>query len=167
MKKSILAIVMVAAAAAAFVFAGSVYAQTPNPQTPQQPWGGMMGQGFRGGMMGQGFTRGAGPMHDEMVAAFAAKLGLSVDELEKQLEAGKTMAQVAADQGLTAEQFQQVWAEAHAQALDAAVKAGQLTQEQADWMKTRGGGMMGGARGGMMGRGQGANLGCPYATGTN
>ncbi len=117
--------------------------------------------------MGQGYTRGEGPMHDDMVAAFAAKLGISADELEKQLDAGKTMAQVASGKGLTAEQFLQAWTEARAQALDAAVKAGKITQAQADWMKTRGGGMMNGqgrGRGGRMGRGQGVNPGCPYYT---
>ena len=172
MKKTIFALVIVAVVAAAFAFTGPVFAQTPNPQNPQPPFGGMMGQGYRGGMMGQNGTRGEGLMHDEMLAAFAAKLGLTADELEAQLEAGKTLYQVASEKGLTAEQFQALWSEARAAALDAAVKAGKITQEQADWMKTRGGGMMNGGqmgrgRGGMMGRGQAMNPACPYASGSN
>ncbi len=164
MKKLFLALAVIAVLAASFAVVGSVYAQTPNPQAPAQPGYGMgMGRGNRGGMMGgQQFTRGEGFLHDEMIAAFAAKLGISAADLEKQVDAGQTVAQVAAAKGLTAEQFQTLWTEARAQALDAAVKSGRITQAQADYMKTRGGGMMAGG----MGRGRGMNANCPYATTT-
>jgi hypothetical protein len=166
MKKLFLALAVIAVLAASFAVTGSVFAQTPNPQAPAQPgYGAGMGRGNRGGMMGgQQFARGEGILHDEMIAAFAAKLGVSAADLEKQVDAGQTVAQVAAAKGLTAEQFQTLWTEARAQALDAAVKSGKITQAQADWMKTRGGGMMAGGMG--RGRGAGMNANCPYATTT-
>jgi hypothetical protein len=66
--------------------------------------------------------------------------------------------------------------DARTQAIDQAVKAGTLTQAQADWMKTRGGamnngGMMGagqrGAGRGMRGNGTGDPATCPYFNQTN
>ncbi len=161
MKKLIFVAVALAVLAATFTVVGPAFAQTPNPQNPAQPgYGYGMGRGSRGGMGGQQFAHGEGFLHDEMVAAFAAKLGVSVADLEKQLDAGQTVAQIAAAKGLTAEQFQTLWTEARAQALDAAVKSGKITQAQADWMKTRGVGMMAGGM--VRGRGAGMNANCPY-----
>jgi hypothetical protein len=166
MKKFIFVVVALAVLAGSFAFVGSAYAQTPSPQNPTQPgYGTGMGRGNRGGMAGQQSARGEGLLHDEMVAAFASKLGLSTADLEKQLDAGQTMAQVASAKGLTAEQFQTLWTEARTQAVDAAVKSGKITQAQADWMKTRGGGMMNGGMG--RGRGAGMNANCPYNTTSN
>jgi hypothetical protein len=155
MKKFIFVVVALAVLAGSFAFVRSAYAQTPNPQNPTQPGYGLgMGRGNRGSMAGQQFAQGEGLLHDEMVAAFASKLGLSTADLEKQLDASQTLAQVASAKGLTAEQFQTLWTEARTQAMDAAVKAGKITQAQADWMKTRGGMMNGGTRG--------MNANCPY-----
>ena len=170
MKKLVISIAVVAVLAVALVTAGFAFAQTPTPETPTPGSGygqGMMnGQGYRGGMMnGQGNRGGMmgqyaagdqdGPMHDAMIAVFAEKLGLSVDELNARLAKGETMAQIASAQGLTVDQFRTLMTDARSQAIDQAVKDGTLTQAQADWMKQRGGGqMMGGGRG-MRGSGQG------------
>jgi hypothetical protein len=173
MKKLIISLVVVGVLVAALGTAGYVYAQSSTPQTPFGRGMGMgQGRGMRGGMMGagqgQGMVPGSGIMHDEMVAAFAAKLGMSADELDARIDKGETMFQVAASKGFTAEQFTTMMTEARAQAVDQAVKNGKLTQEQADFMKTRGPGQMGGGRGrGGMGQGRTANADCPYATQTN
>jgi len=154
MNKTLLSIVIVAVVAIALGTAGFVYAQAPTPQTPVPGNGygpGMMnGQNNRGGMMGgQGKQRGManqnaagtqdGLLHDDMIAVYAEKLGISVEDLNARL------------------------ADARSQAIDQAVKDGTLTQVQADWMKQRGAGMVNGGRG-MRGNGQGrnANPDCPY-----
>ncbi len=133
-------------------------------------------------MGGRGMTQGTAPragvgggygasaagdpdgfMHDDMIAAFAEKLGISVDDLNARLAKGETMAQIASSKGLTVDQFRTLMTDARNQAIDQAVKEGTLTQAQADWMKQRGAGMMGG-RGMMGGAGQGqfANPNCPF-----
>jgi hypothetical protein len=108
-----------------------------------------------------------------MVAAFAAKLGLKAEDVQASLDKGQTMWQIAQAKGLTAEQFAAAMTEARTAGIAAAVKAGTLTQQQADWMNQRGQGMGAGRngmdpedcpmnngtttttgqRGGMMGRG--------------
>jgi len=163
MKKIILTIVMVTVLGIAFLgTAGYVYAQTATPQAPG--FGpGMGGRGQRGGgMMANGQE---GFLHDEMVAAFASKLGLSASELEARLDKGETMAQIAYSKGFSADQFTAMMTEARAQTVDKAVKDGKLTQQQADWMKQRGAGAVGGGRG-MRGNGQKnfSNTNCPYNT---
>ena len=182
MKKIALSILIVVVVAIALGTAGFVYAQSATPQAPGTGYGyGMMGgQGGRGGMMGGMMgSRGAnaadiedGFMHDEMIAAFAEKLGISVEDLNARLANGETMAQIATSKGLTAAQFRTLMTDARNQAIDQAVKNGTLTQAQADWMKQRGAGMMTMAPGsgaGVGGRGmRGAGLGrnanpdCPY-----
>jgi hypothetical protein len=160
MKKFVIGFVIVAVLAVALGTAGYVSAQAPVPGSGNGT--GMMGG--RGGRMGnQAAGAQTGPLHDEMVTVFAQKLGISVDELNARLAKGETMAQIASSKGLTADQFSTLMTGARAQAIDQAVKNGELTQAQADWMKTRGAGMAGSGRG-MRGNGQGrnANPDCPY-----
>ena len=66
------------------------------------------------------------------------------------------IARVASTLGVTEAKLNEAFAQAHDQALDDAVKAGQLTQAQADWMKQRHAAMAQGGFGpgaGMMGPG--------------
>jgi hypothetical protein len=126
-------IAFLALAAAGLVWAGTAYARTQTPPVPDYPYG-MMGGHYGGfGMMG-GYSGGYGPMHDEMVAALAEGLGLSTEDLEARLEAGETPWEIAASQGLQDEEIANLMSEAHDKALEKAVDAGLLTQEQADWM---------------------------------
>ncbi len=129
MKKWIIVGISIVAlsALAGFAWVGHVFAQSPTPPYPNQPYG-MMG-GY--GMMGAGSY---GPMHVEMVAALADALQLSPDEVQTRMNNGETPWQIAQDQGLTSEQAQQIILDAHDKALDQAVRDGLLTQEQADWM---------------------------------
>jgi hypothetical protein len=108
-------------------------------------------------------------LHDELIAAWAARLNLSVDELNTRLANGETMSQIAASAGISVDQFRSLMSEVRATALDQAVAAGTITQAQADWLKTRGMGSTGAAGRGMRGSGQGqfANPSCPYYTPAN
>ncbi|MFZ6030772.1 MAG: hypothetical protein ACOYYS_23955 [Chloroflexota bacterium] len=143
---------------------GFAYAQTPTPSDPAAAprWGG------RGGMMGGGMMHGYGgaygPLHEYMIAALAESLDMTAEALQARVEAGETPYQVAQSQGLTDTQIATLFDEAHLQALQAAVEAGALTQEQADWMQSRheqmwqnggagAGSCMGGSYGGRTGRG--------------
>lgn len=145
---------------------GLVLAQdTDQPVTPPAfgPGSGpMMGQGF-----GQGFGR-------TMMAGFslvdvtAEALGLPVDEVLAELNAGLSIADLAAKYEADVQEIVDAALAQHEAALAAAVSAGTLTQEQADlmqehmagmiawrveqpWSAGGYGGMMGGYGGGMMG----------------
>lgn len=146
MKKFIIA-TLVVAFVAIFGVVSLVNAQGTTPPAPEGGWGRM----GRGPMMGA--TGQYGPMHEDMQAALAEKLGLTVDELNAAHAEGKTFWDLAQEKGLTVEEAQQAMLDARSAALDAMVKDGTITQEQADWMKSRGG-MKGGGygRGGCMGQ---------------
>jgi hypothetical protein len=177
MNKFVLSSVVLAVLAIALGTTGFVYAQSPTPQTPVPGTGysqGMMnGQGNRGRMSiapasGAGMNQNAagtqdGLLHDAMMAVYAEKLGITVEDLNTRLVNGETMAQIASSKGLTADQFSALMVAARSQAIDLAVKNGTLTQAQADWMKQHGVAIANGGRG-MRGSGQGrnANPDCPY-----
>ena len=167
MKKSVLLLTVGLVVIAALAAAGLVYAQDATPTTPTTPWGGrggMMGgyagyagsagatgetwAGHMGGMMagyaGAARGTGTGPMHTYMVEAFAEALGMSVEDVQAEFDAGKTMWQIAADQGLDDEQVKGVMIQARTVALNAMVADGVLTQEQADFMLERMNTMMAG-----------------------
>jgi hypothetical protein len=96
---------------------------------------GMMGG--RGGMMGgRGGMMGAygGQMHTYMVDALAEQLGMTSADLQARIDKGETPYQVMQSYGKTDQEIGDIMNKVHDQALDAAVKAGALTQEQADWM---------------------------------
>lgn len=144
MKKTIVALVIVIAAMAIFA-TGVVFAQGPQPAAG-------FGMGLRG--------TGEGPLHDYMVSALAKALGITPADFEARRDSGKTAYQIALDLGISADKIPALVSGARTQAIDAAVAAGAITQQQADWMKSRGMGMgqggcngSGPAAGGMMGRG--------------
>ena len=153
---------------------GVAYAQTPTQDAGTGSGSGWMGgRGSRSSMGAGNMGTGDGILHDYMIAAYAEKLNIPAADLEAQLSQGETMSQIAASTGLTVDQFRTLMVEARTQAIDQAVASGTLTQEQADWMKSRGagqmaGGQMGNGRG-MHGAGQGqfANPDCPNYTQTN
>lgn len=148
MKKFMLIAAVLAVALIVLSAAGLAYAQSQTPTAPNRGYGaGMMGgagsgriAGGRiagGGMMGgRGMMANGsfGPMHTYMIQALADKLGLTVEDLQARLDKGETPYQVAQSQGLTDEQITALMQQAHDAALEAAVAAGAITQEQADWM---------------------------------
>ncbi|PWH13303.1 MAG: hypothetical protein DDG59_14500 [Anaerolineae bacterium] len=118
-----------------FGVTGIVFAQSQPPNNAPSGW---RGRWNNSGMMGR-WSQGAqdGWMHDYLIAAIAPKLGLSVEALESQLTAGKTLWQIAQEKGLTLEQFQTELLEAKKEALSKMVADGVITQAQADWMLSR------------------------------
>ncbi len=162
MKKIIITIVLTAVVLTALATASLAFAQGP-AQAGQGA--GVGNRGSRGGMQGAGMTGTQdGILHDEMIAAYAARFGLSVETLNNRLAAGETMSQIAFSQGLTLTEFRSLMVEVRAQAIAKAVENGDLTQAQANWMNQRGT-RMGGGRG-MQGAGL-AGGNCPYATTTS
>jgi len=166
------ALALIVFGTAGFAYAQSRNPDAPNGTTSdgcgmygagygQQANGARAGRGrMGGGMMGyrannqDGFScpmwdgdeDGAqeyGPLHDYMFPAFAQALGLTPAELEARRQAGDTLWTIAQEQGLTTEQFQQMITTARNTAVSQAVADGIITQEQADFMLERMGGMMG------------------------
>ncbi len=173
MKKVFLSIVIAAVIVAALGATGLAYAQSSTPQAPGvsgTSYGPMNGRGPQSGKMaGSAAGTQAGLLHDKMIAAWAAKLNLSVDEINTRLANGETMSQIAYSTGITADQFRSLITEVRSAAIDQAVKDGTLTQAQAEWMKSRSAGGMAGAGRGMHGGGQGqfSNPSCPSYTQSN
>ena len=94
-----------------------------------------------------GVADGAGLMHEYMQKAMAEAVGLSESVFEARHDAGETFYQIALAEGFSAEEIPALMQAARANAFDAAAKDGVITQEQADWMGSRGfgrGGMYGG-----------------------
>ena len=121
MKKTILIVALVVLALGVFGV-GAAFAQDGTP-----PYGGH-GPMMRNGEMG--------PLHTFMTIEFAKQLDLNVDDVNTRLAAGETMYDIALSAGVTAEEFPAIMTEVRSNALDAAVKANVITQEQADWMKS-------------------------------
>lgn len=125
MKKSIVVIVLVAAASA-LLATGVAFAQSPQPPQP---------------LSAAGRGTGDGPLHEYMVNAIAEALGITPADFEARRAAGQTAYEIALDLGFDADQIPALLSEARAAALDAAAAAGVITQQQADWMQSRGGRM--------------------------
>ncbi|MGE3270601.1 MAG: hypothetical protein AB7P40_17735 [Chloroflexota bacterium] len=106
---------------------GQGQGQGPRGQKPgmgqrgQGPGAGQ-GAGFRGGP-GAGFR--AGPV------AVAEFLGMTPDELRTEMQAGKSLAQVAEAKGISRDQLKAKLLELHMARINEAVAAGRMTQEQA------------------------------------
>jgi hypothetical protein len=87
------------------------------------PNGGPNGRGAPGG------DRVGGP---ELMDATAKALGLTSEELRTQVQSGKTITEIAASKKVDVKTVQAAVLAAYKTQLDAAVKAGKLTQAQAD-----------------------------------
>jgi len=153
MKKSILIVGLVVLALGVFGV-GAALAQDATP-----PVG-------RGSMMGGG----NGAMHDYVEEALADKLGITEKDVEDALASGKTMYQIALDNGIKEADVVSLLTEVHTTAFDKAVADGVVTRAQADFMLQRmttngfnsgncpmqngqGGGQYGRGNGGMMNNG--------------
>ncbi|MEJ8548469.1 hypothetical protein [Brevibacillus borstelensis] len=86
---------------------------------------------FKGGE-GKGFFKVKGLDQNEDLLKL---LDLSADELKAELKAGKSLADVAKEQGVSVENVVKLIAEQEEAQLAEAVKVGKLTQQQADKMK--------------------------------
>jgi hypothetical protein len=151
---------------------GVAYAQTSTPDNPFIPRG-MMGRFFSrqddsGRMTAMhSWMASTGGMHTFIWEGLANTFGLTTDELNAELDSGKTLVELADEKGLERSALVAELENAHQAGLNQAVTDGILTQEQADamlsqmtgqyeWMLENMGtgagfGMMAG-HGGMMGR---------------
>lgn len=173
MNKLLKSLVVLAVVAIAFGSATAVFAQSSTPQGAGPGVGFTNGRSAKGGggmLAANGTSPQSGLLHDAMIAFFAEEFDLSVEELNKSVEDGETLAAIALEKGLTFDEFRALMIDARAVALEQAVTDGTLTQEQADWLKTRGAGM--GQANGSGGRGRGRGQGgfrtgeCPYGNTT-
>jgi hypothetical protein len=108
---------------------GIVFAQDP-PGSDEDvcPFGGTCGG------PGGGFGMGGFGYRGTMPSLLAEELGMTVDELSAALAEGKTVVEIAAEQGLSLDDLVQALVAQRAEYLNQAVADGTLTQEQADWM---------------------------------
>lgn len=96
------------------------------------PWAGPdfgRGGGMRPGMGQPGFAE---IEHDSFLSVAAELLGLNEADLQNELQDGTTIAALAAEKGVDAQAIVDEYVARYAAALDEAVEAGELTQEQAD-----------------------------------
>lgn len=121
MKKTIL-IVGLVVLALGVLGVGIVLAQDAQP-----PYA---GRGMKGG-------GGYGPMHDYVEEALADKLGITEEDIEDALASGKSMYQIALDNGVKEADVASLLTEVHTTAFDKAVIDGVITREQADFMLER------------------------------
>jgi predicted DNA-binding protein (UPF0251 family) len=157
-----LVVAAIAVVAVVLAVPSLAFAQGPanpgNPGTPTGP-GGPMGSGQGNGWMAQ--------YRDEMHAAIAKALGLSVEEFDAARASGQTVWQIAETQGVSVETLQAAMQTARANVLAQAVADGTLTQAQADTMLARMNARTAQGGGWSMGRGNGQQGGyagnCPYA----
>jgi len=102
-----------------------VFADEPTP-TPEAPFG-CRGMGL--GLWGRSWT---------MFDTAAEALGLTPEEFFAELHSGKTLAEIAEEQGVELEAVQEavnaIRVEAMTEAIQQAVEEGRISQEQADWL---------------------------------
>ena len=138
MKKVIVAALIVILATG--VFAGIASAQTSQQQT--------------------------GSLHEYMEKALAEKLGLTLATVEAQFDAGKTLYQIALDNGIAQADFLPFMLDVRTQAINAALADGVITQAQADRMlQAKGRGMGYGIMRGGFGAGSCGGTGVHLGTG--
>jgi hypothetical protein len=164
MNKLVKSLAIIAVVVIALGTASSVFAQTTGPGTRAGVGiGTRNGRGSGAGLLGEPIRIGDnGLLHEYFIAAYAEKLDIDAETLESRLEAGETMAEIA---GLSLEDFQILRTEVREIALDLAVEAGAITEEQAEWLASRGNRMSGpglGQGASMRGKGQGLR----YTNGT-
>jgi hypothetical protein len=118
------------------------------------------------GRGGFGWAGGGWTMFDTMAEA----LGLTPEELFAELHAGKSLAEVAEEQGIDLDAVYDAMSAARGEAMrehiQQAVEDGSLTQEQADWLlEGLDQGFFPSGRGFGFGRGHGfgGRIGCPHA----
>jgi len=109
--------------------AAFVFAQEPTPPVPF---------GWHGGGHGRGGFGWAGGGAWTMFDTAAEALGMTPEELFAELRAGKSLTEIAEEQGVEVEAMHDAVnaarGEAMQQAIKQAVEDGRMSQEQADWM---------------------------------
>lgn len=129
-RNSKIALLLIAMVAVLAVGAVTVLAQ----DNGNQPWspGGMMGQGGHGMMMGMGSGMMGYDDMSPMLGAVAIALGIDQQTLVSELQSGKTIAELAQENGVDLTTISAALQSAMADHMKSLVDAGVLTQEQAD-----------------------------------
>jgi hypothetical protein len=89
---------------------------------------------FAGVASAQTSQQAIGSLHEYMEKALAEKLGIPLTTVETQFEAGKTLAQIALDNGIAQADIPAFMLEIRTNAITAALADGVITQAQADRM---------------------------------
>jgi hypothetical protein len=98
---------------------------------------------FTGVAGAQSIQKNTGLLHDYMEKALAEKLGIPLATIETQFDAGKTLYQIALDNGIAQADVPALILEVRTNAINAALADGVITQTQADRMLKSGGHGMG------------------------
>lgn len=114
--------------ALALVGVAAVAAQGPDTANPTPGFGPMHGPGGHGFGM-RGHIGGPG---NSLISVVAEQLDLTSEELIAELQADKTIADVAAEKGADVDTIIEAFIAPRAERLASAVDAGRLAQEQAD-----------------------------------
>jgi uncharacterized membrane protein len=126
-----------------------------SPPGPGIPFAHRMGRGM-GGFGGRGFFGMGGGGRWTMFDTAAEALGLTPEELFAELHGGKTLEEIAEEQGIEMDVLQEAMGTARVdamrQAIEQAVEDENMTQEQADWL-------LEGLEKGFFPRGRGLGLG--------
>lgn len=121
---------------------------------------------FAGVASAQTTQQNTGLLHEYMEKALAEKLGVPLATIEAQFDAGKTLYQIALDNGIDEADLPTFMLEVRTTAINAALSDGVITQAQADRMLQSGGyGMRQGMRRGGTGAGPCGGTGIPVGTG--
>lgn len=129
MKKLLIVALVLGALAALGLGVAVTSAQGPTPTPPAPGFGRMGGFGMMGAWNSDWYTK--------TQEAIAKVLGLTVDQLNAEYRAGKTLAQIAQAKNVSWEKVRDAMLETHKALLQQAVKDGKLTQAQADAMLAR------------------------------
>lgn len=111
--------------ALALMGAVSAYAQGPNPD----PGAGPMGPCREAGLLDVD--------QDAMHAAIAEALGMSVADFEAARADGIPLYVIAQEQGVDIEDVRQAMRDVRESAIEEALAAGTITEEQAEWLQSR------------------------------
>lgn len=82
----------------------------------------------------QALQQNTGPIHEYMEKALAEKLGIPLATVEAQFDAGKSLFQIALDNGIAIADLPAFMLDARTKAINAALADGVITQTQADKM---------------------------------
>jgi hypothetical protein len=121
---------------------------------------------FAGVASAQTIQQNTGLLHDYMEKALAEKLGIPLTTVEAQFDVGKTLYQIALDNGIAQAGLPAFMLEVRTTAIQAALSDGVITQAQADRMLQSRGYGMGTGQGYRMMRGGGTGTGIGHCGGT-
>ena len=140
-KKALLTALLLGVAILTLSVASPTFAADPTrggPGGSDSPGGGNGRQGTTGtdtGIPVEANINLDGILGDSIHASLAEELGITTEELAACMDAGETISQIALELGFDPTT---ILVQARADALDQAVADGLITQEQADWLASRG-----------------------------